>query len=103
MTLEFRPQRLELLVQLGHLLGHVLHWFGGANTSNDILALGVYQILSEELIFPGARVSRERHPSTAVVAHIAEDHCYYVNRRAISHIFGDIELASIVHRPLAHP
>ncbi len=38
-----------------------------------------------------------------VVAAVAEDHGHHVDRGAIGHVRGDLELSAIVHRTLAAP
>ncbi len=77
---------VELLVSFGHLLlkrlevGGVLALSGlvyrrrRTNTGYDVFALGVDEILAEELLFAVGRVAREGHAGGGGVAHVAEDH-----------------------------
>ena len=53
-----------------------------ADAGDDVLALGVGEVLAEELVVAGVRVAGERHAGAGVVAHVAEDHRHDVHGRA---------------------
>ena len=50
-----------------------------ADTCHNVFALGIDQKFTIEFIFTIARISGKGHPCCAVVAHITENHCLYVD------------------------
>ncbi len=76
----------EFLIGLGHqllhrvhvlvllVLGVVVEGVGGADTGNDILALGVDEPLAVELVVAGGGVAGESDAGGGSVTHVAEDH-----------------------------
>src|SRR5712691_5915666 len=73
---------LELLVNLRQVLLQSADLRGSADTRYDVLALGVEQIFTVELLLTGAGITREGDARAAIVAHIAEDHALYVDSGA---------------------
>ena len=94
MGLELRAHRVELGEHLGHRLFHRrLALAGGlarrpgqrqrgADAGNDILALGVDQILAIEAVLTSRGIAGEGDTGGAILAHIAEHHRLDVHRRA---------------------
>ena len=93
----------QLVVHLRHFVRHLGHRLGRADTGDDVLALGIDQVLAVHLVLAGAGIAGEADAGGAVVAHVAEHHGDDVDRRAVGHLRGDVELAPIVHRALARP
>ncbi len=54
----------------------------GADAGDDILALGIDQVLAIKLVGAGRGVAREGHAGRAIRPHIAEHHRLDVHRRA---------------------
>ena len=51
---------MQLLVDLGHLLLELADRLGGADAGDDVLALGVDQVVAVEDVLAGVRVAGER-------------------------------------------
>ena len=73
----------------------------GPDAGDDVLALGVGQVLAEEHLLAGVRVAGERDARAGVVAHVAEDHRHDVDGRA--EVVGDLLVVAVVDRALAEP
>ena len=69
----------ELCVSLGELLSHLSDGHGGTNACNDVLALCVGEELTHHLLLTGSGIAGEGYAGTAIVAHVTECHCLYVN------------------------
>jgi hypothetical protein len=93
----------QLPVQVRHLLGQGGNRLGRADAGHHVLALGVGEVLAVHDVLAGARVPGEAHAGGGVVAHVAEHHGHHVDGGAVGHGRGDLELAPVVHRPLAAP
>ena len=91
----------ELLVNGGHVLLELGDLLGGADAGNDILALGVDEVLAVEDVFARGRVAREGDAGAAVVAHVAEDHRADIGGRAP--ILREAVLAAVNNGPIVHP
>ncbi len=72
--LELLADPLELGVDLGHVGLHLGDLRSGPDAGDDVLALGVGQVLAEQDLLAGVRVAGERDAGARVVAHVAEDH-----------------------------
>ena len=72
--LELLADGHELLVDLGHLLLEPADRLGGADAGDDVLALGVDQVVAVEDVLAGVRVAGEGDAGARVVPHVAEDH-----------------------------
>ncbi len=97
------PQFDQLPEQLRHFFLHLQYRLRRADAGHHVLALGVDQIFAIHHVFAGAGVAGEADAGRAVVAHVAEHHGHHVDRRAVGHFRGDLELAAVIDRPLAHP
>ena len=100
-ALELLADPLELGVDLGHVGLHLGDPRRRPDAGDDVLALGVRQVLAEERLLAGVRVAGERHARPGVVAHVAEDHRHDVDRRA--EVVGDLLVVPVVDGPLAEP
>jgi hypothetical protein len=83
----------QLAVDLRHLLLHLGDRLRRADAGDDVLALGVDQVLAVDEVLAGARVAREADAGAGIVAHVAEHHGAHVHRRAVGHLLRDPELA----------
>src|SRR5438445_587758 len=92
---------LELRVRLRQVALHLRDRRGCPNPRDDVLALGVRQVLAVELLGTGVRVPRERHAGPGVVAHVAEHHRH--DAASGPEVVGDLELLAVVLRALAEP
>src|SRR5690348_17913265 len=72
-----------------------------ADAGDDILALRIDEILAVEFARAGRGIAREGDAGGAVIAHIAEDHCLDIDRRAP--IGRDLVQTSVGDRALVHP
>ena len=81
-ALEPLGDALELGVRLGQVVGEVADRLGRADAGDDVLALGVGEVLAVEHLLAGVRVAGERDAGARVVAHVAEDHRHDVDGRA---------------------
>ena len=77
----------------GHLVLHVSQLLGLADAGDHILALGVGQVVTEDLLVAGGRVARESDAGAGVVAHVAEDHQLHVDGGA--QIVGDVVMTAV--------
>jgi hypothetical protein len=93
----------ELPVQLRHLALHLLHRFGGADTSHDVLALGIDEVFAIHLVRAGAWIAREADAGGTIVTHVAKHHGDDVHRCPVRHGRRDVELAPVRHRSFARP
>ena len=74
---------VEFFVDLGHRRFERSDGHRGADTGDDIFALGVDEVFSEEFIFSVGGASCEADAGAAVVAKVSEYHRHDVNRRAV--------------------
>ncbi len=72
-----------------------------ADSGDDVLALGVLQVVAVDALRAGRRVAGERHPGAGVVAQVAEDHRDYVHRGP--EVGRDALLPPVQHRPVSVP
>ena len=93
----------QLAVDLRHFLFHLGDRLGRADARHHVLALGIDQIFAVDHVLAGAGIAREAHAGAGIVAHVAEHHGADVDRGAVGHVLGDLELLAVVHRALAHP
>ena len=100
-VLELLADAHELRVDLGHVDRHLGDLGGGPDAGDDVLALGVGQVLAVEHLLAGVRVAGEGDAGPGVVAHVAEDHRHDVDRRA--EVVGDLLVVAVVVGPLAEP
>ena len=99
--LELLADALELGVDLRHLGLHLGDLRRGPDAGDDVLALGVGQVLAEQDLLARVRVARERDARPGVVAHVAEDHRHDVDGRA--EVVGDGLVLAVVAGALAEP
>ena len=78
----------ELFVDFRHRLAERGDGHRRADTCDDVFALGVDEIFTEELVFAGRGASREADAGAAVIAEVSEDHRDDVDGSAV--IFGDV-------------
>ena len=100
---ELVAQFVELVGQIGHLDLEPVERLGRADAGDHVLALGVDQIFAVELVLAGGRIAGEGHAGGRIVATVAEHHGHDIDRRAVGHVRGDVELFAIVDRALAGP
>ena len=99
--LELSPDALELRVDLRHLRLHLRDLRRRANARDDVLALRVGQVLTEQHVLAGVRVAREGDAGSGVSAHVAEYHRHDVDGRA--EVVGDMVEPPIVAGALPEP
>ncbi len=85
----------------GHLLGEVADLGGSPDAGDDVLALGVDEVLAVEDALAGVRVAGERDAGAGVVAHVAVDHRHDVDGGA--EVVGDLLAVAVVVGALAEP
>ena len=71
----------ELVVEAGGAV-HAVERLRRPNARDDVLALGVHQVLAEQALLTGRGVSREAPAGRAFLAAVAEHHQLHVDRRA---------------------
>ena len=101
MLFEFVRDVGELACRSREFVLELIDRLGGAHAGDDVLALGVLQELTEELVLAGGGVARERDARAAVVAHIAEDHRLNVDGGA--KVMGDLFAVAVDDRALVVP
>ena len=103
--LEVLLQRLANGQQFGIRLGHhflqLQDGFRGADTGDDVFALGVDQELAIELVDTVGRVAGEGHAGTGGLTGVAEHHRLHVDGR--SPLGGDVVLAAVDDGAVVHP
>ena len=72
----------ELLVDNRILLCKLGDWHWCTNTSNNILALCIHQVLTKDDIFTCGCITCERNTGTTVITTVAKDHCLDVDSRS---------------------
>ena len=92
---------LELGVDLGQVALQRLDRLGVAHAGDDVLALGVGQVVAVQLALAGDRVAREGDAGTRAPAHVAEDHHLDVHRGA--QVVGDALHAPVGDRARGVP
>ena len=95
--LELLADAHELAVDRRHVGLHLADLRRGPDAGDDVLALGVGQVLAVEHLLAGVRVAGEGDAGARVVAHVAEDHGHDVDRGA--EVVGDLLVVAVVHRP----
>ena len=73
---------LELLIDLGHDLCHLVDVHRSADAGDDVFALGVHKELAHQLLFAGGGVTGKGNAGTGGIAHVAERHHLYVDGSA---------------------
>ena len=101
MVLEDFAHSHERLVRGWHFPGQIGNRLRRAHAGDHVFALRVDQVFAVENFFAAGRVTRERDPSRAGFAHVAEDHCLDVDRRPP--IARNPILSAIDDRPVVHP
>ena len=91
----------ELLVDLRHLLLQRGDRLRGADPGDDVLPLGVQQVLTVELVLTGRRVAGERDPGAGVLAHVSEHHRLHVHRGSDQAV--DVVDLAVLDRPRVVP
>ena len=71
------------------------HRLGRTDARDDVLALGVHQVLAVEAVLAGGGVAGEADAGGAFVAQVAEDHGLHVDGRTPA--VGDLVHAAVVH------
>ena len=92
---------LQFLVGLGLFLGQFGDRPRCAGAGDDVLALGVQQVLAVEDLFPGGRVAGEGHARPRRGPHVAEDHRLDVHRGA--QVVRDLVVGAVADRPRRIP
>lgn len=69
----------KLLVDDWILLCKLGNWHWCTNTSNNILALSIHQVLAKDDIFACGCITCERNTGTTVITTVAKDHCLDVD------------------------
>jgi hypothetical protein len=72
-----------------------------ADARDDVLALGVLQVVAVDATPAGGRVAGERHAGAGVVAPVAEDHGHDIDSRA--EVLRDAFLTPVEHGPFGVP
>ena len=101
MLLEPLRDRLEFRVRLRESALHLRDRRRRAEARDDVLTLGVREVLAVEDLLAGVGVARERDTRTRVLAHIPEDHRDDAARCA--EIIRDLEGVPVVDRALPEP
>ena len=91
----------ELVIDARHLLLELRDLLRGPNAGDDILSLGVLEVLSVEDPLPGRDVTREGDPGPGVLAEVSEGHHHDVDPG--SEVVGDLVHPAIIARPAAIP
>ena len=91
----------QLLRRLRVPLGHVVEGQRVADAGDDVLTLGVGQVVAVAALHAGRRVAGEADTGARVVAEVAEDHRADVHRRA--QVVRDPLAAPVEPRPLGVP
>ena len=99
--LELAHDRHQLVVRLLVQALEVGQGQRVADPGDDILTLGVLQVVAVDALGPRGRVARERHPRARVRGHVAEHHRADVDRGA--QVGGDALLAAIQDRAIGVP
>ena len=93
MLLQFGGDRGKLVVDLGHLLLELGDVAGGADAGHHVLALGVDEVLAEQVLFAGGGVAGKGHAGAGGTAEIAEDHGLHIDGGAP--VIGDLIHAAV--------
>ena len=72
----------ELIVDLGHLLMQLADGRGSTDTSDDILALGIDQVLAHQLLLAGGGVTGEGNAGAGTHTGVTEGHLLHVDSGA---------------------
>ena len=72
----------ELIVDLGHLLMQLADGRRSTDTGDDVLALGVDQVLAHQLLLAGSGVTGEGNASAGTHAGVTESHLLHVDGSA---------------------
>ena len=109
-VLHFLVMRLEAVVQFQklpvdfrHVVFHVGDRLRCADAGDDVLALGIDQVLAVNHVLTGARVAREADAGAGIIAHVAENHGADVHGSAVGLIPGDPELLAVIDGAFAVP
>src|SRR5699024_7269770 len=73
---------VKLLITLRHCLLELVYIVGCSNTGYHILALGIRQKLSIQLIRAIRRITRKTHTRRRFITHISINHGLHINSRA---------------------
>ena len=98
---ELLADLLELVVDRGHVLGHLRDLRRRPDAGHDVLALGVGEVLAEQDSLAGVGVAGEGDARPRIVAHVAEDHRHDVHGGA--QVVGDPLALAVVPGALAEP
>ena len=91
----------QLVVDAGHVLFHVVEREGRPDTGNDVLALGVHQVVTLDVVLAGSTVTGHGNAGSAVVAQVAEHHRLHVD--GSTEVVGDVGSVAVVDGPPAVP
>ena len=80
----------ELLIDVWEFLLHVLDGEWCSNPGHDILALGIHQVFTIELILTIGRVAAESHTRSRITSSIAEYHGLDIDRcpKVMGYVIG---------------
>ena len=92
---------LEFVVDLRQRLAQRADLFRRAYTGHHVFALGVEQVLPEQLRVAVVGIAREGHAGARALAHVAEDHRLHVAGRAP--VVRQAMEVAVVHRAPAVP
>src|SRR5438270_222830 len=70
---------LELLIDLGQVLMKSANLGRCADTGYHVFTLSIEQVFTIELLLASAGIACEGHTSSAIVAHVAEDHTLHID------------------------
>ncbi len=101
MVLEAAADLYKLVISFRHDFGQLVDRLRGAYARDNVLALGVHQELTEQLLLTGCRVAGERNAGTRIVAGVAEDHHLDVDGSTPAR--GDVVHAAVVDRTRVVP
>ena len=99
--LELLADPHELGVGLGHLRLHLRDLRRGPDAGHDVLALGIREVLPEQLVLARVRVAGEGDAGARIVTHVAEDHRDDIDGGA--QVVGDLLVVAVIDGPLAEP
>ncbi len=99
--LELAADLEELVVRGRHLGLELADVLRRSDAGDDVLALGIHEVLAVQLVGAVERVAGEGDAGAGVVAHVAEDHRHDVDGGA--EVVGDLLAVAVVVGALAEP
>ncbi len=83
----------KLPVYFGIGLIQLVDGLRGADTGNNVLALGVHEVLTVKLLLARCGIAREGNTRTGIIAHVSEYHFLDIDR--CSPVAGNVVQAAV--------